>query len=256
MSPTSLLGRRIPFAILLAAATVAGTVIGGMAQKAGTPGFNRIVWYESVPGEAGTGTAVRRALFSDGRFVALTSQGYRAGVVAPELAREIFATAQAGAGTWADAYEAKGSTVEEVEIELDGTTAAVVRVANPTMNFGLPSDLSRVLRLLSSADKLVATVPFVSSSFVFNATAVPSAADGPVGPLPAAFPFDTAKQASGVVIAGNELATLRSTWTDIDARLDPSTASRLVDVGGSIWRISWRLDLDAMGALASSVVAP
>ena len=256
MSPVALLMRRVPFALLLSVVIVVGTVVGGMAQKAMSPEFERIVWYEhdaAVPGGSGI---IRRALFSDGRFVALSPDGYLAGIVPADITGEIFATARAEASSWADAYAAKGPTVELVDIELDGQSTTRITIVNPAMNFGLPSELGRILRLLSAADKAVASLPFAPSSFDFIAAPATAASDDLVGSLPADFPLDQASGPGGVAIAGDALQELRSTWTDLDARLDPSTAYRLVDVQGTVWRIDWRLDLDAMGPLSASSVAP
>ena len=256
MTLQGLITRRVTYAALLAVALVLGTLVGGAAYETTNPPFDRIVWNDYEAADAAGDLAVRRALFADGRFLALTSDGYRAGVVEQTLADAIFATVRAGSPSWAPAYEAAGVAGERIELALGGRSTRSVVVANPMMNFALPADLGRVMRLLSAADRSVAAVAFVPSSLLFTAEPVTADANELLEALPVGFPIEAASRPGGVVVGGSELAILKSIWTDLDQRLEPGTAHRLVDVDGQGWRISWRLDLEALGPLTALGAAP
>jgi hypothetical protein len=251
-----LLVRRIPYAILLAATLVVGTLIGGAAYEAANPAFERITWVEHAGADAAGGSSIRRSLFADGRFLALTPDGYQAGILASAATNEIFDTVRVGAKSWRSSYEANGVTGERIELALEGPAAGRVAIANPMMNFELPSDLGRVLRLLSAADASVARVAFTPSSLRFSAVVLPNAPDGPLEAVPLGFPIAAATRPGGVPISGGELAILKSFWTDLDTRLDPGHAHRFVEHDGQRWQISWALDLDAIGPLSPSSVVP
>jgi len=57
-------------------------------------------------------------------------------------------------------------------------------------------------------------------------------------------------------VAGSDLAILRSSWTDLDERLEPGLAHRFVEADGRLWRISWQLDITSVGGLAPSGTKP
>jgi hypothetical protein len=248
--------RRIPYAILLAIALVAGALIGGAVHEAANPAFERIDWVEHAGADPAAGSALRRALFADGRFLALTSDGYQAGILPPALTDEIFATVRAGARAWRSSYEVNGVVGERIELAFVGPAGARIGIANPALNLELPLTLARVVRLLSAADAAVARLPFAPSSLRFSAEALSAPPDGPVEALPLGFPIADALRPGGVAVSGGDLAILQSIWTDLDSRLDPGHARRFVEVDGQRWRISWTLDLDAIGPLPASADAP
>jgi hypothetical protein len=248
----ALIRRPVVYAALVGVLLVAGTLIGGALYESVNPGYSRIVWLERDGASTAGATAVRRALFADGRFFALTDDGYRAGVLDHVTTDAIFTALRAGVPGWRDSYDAAGVTGERIELLLDGTIPKRVEIANPGMNFGLPADLERVLRSLASADRTVATTSFTASSLVFSATA----ADGSgaaIDSMPVGFPLAEAGAPSGVKIGGADLAIVRSMWTDLDSRMDPALAHRLVSVDGKTWQIAWRLDVDAIGPLQLAV---
>jgi len=250
VSATRILTNRISYAALLALALVVGTLLGGAGHQAANPQFDRIVWLEQDAAAETGDAAVRRVLFADGRFLALTSDGYRAGVVDAAQTTEIFATVRAAAGGWASSYDTQGPIGERMDLLLEGPGQVKVTIDNPSMNFGLPSELGRVLRLLSAADTSIARVAFVPTSLRFNAVPLTSGSSQPMDPLPFGFPLSDASSVSGVIVGGDELARLRTSWTDLDALLDPTNAHRVVEVDGQAWRISWKLDVDAIGQLS------
>lgn len=256
MSVRRLLLHRIPYALLLALALVLGTLIGGAAHEAANPAFSRMTWLEYAGADVSGDSAIRRTLFADGRFLALTSDDYQAGILAPALTNEIFATVRAGARSWRASYETNGLIGERIELALDGPAAARVAIVNPAMNFALPTELGRVVRLLSMADASVARVAFVPSSLRFSAVSALGAADGPIEALPVGFPIAEALHPEGVAISGGELSILKSIWIDLDTRLEPGNAHRFVAVDGQTWRVSWALDLDAIGPLPVPAVVP
>ena len=193
-------------------------------------------------------------LFADGRFLALTSAGYRAGIVDATTTAAIFDTARSGVHVWAPAYATRAVVGEQVELEFDGPHRAAISIANPAMNFSLPADLLRVMRLLTAADRSVASVPFSASGLHF--WAVPVDVADTRDPFPIGFPLAAASKPEGVVVAGSDLAILRSSWTDLDERLEPGLAHRFVEADGRLWRISWQLDITSVGGLAPSGTKP
>jgi hypothetical protein len=251
----TVLARRLPFAVLLALALIVGTLLGGAIYESVNPGFDRIVWLERNGAAVNGDVAVRRALFSDGRFLALSADGYQAGVLSPEMTGEIFTALRNGAHAWSSSYETKGLVGERVDLELDGKAGARISIANPDMNLALPADLARVLRLLESADRSAARVPFAPSSLRF--VAVPTdAATGPIEAVPVGFPLAAAREPNGVVIGGADLALVGSIWRDLDTRLEPALAHRFIEVDGQRLRVSWSLDLDGIGQLTASSTTP
>jgi len=250
-----LLRRPAVFAVVLGVLLVIGTVAGGALYESINPSYDRVVWLEHDAADAAAPVAVRRALFGDGRFLALSDDGYRAGVLDQRTTDEIFAAIRAGASDWNVGYDAAGVTGERIELVLGGPTTKQVAVANPEMNLRVPADLERVLRLLSSADRVVASVPFIAGSLVFSATPLQGGSDSADG-LPMGFPLDAAKAPQGVAIGGADLAVVKAMWTDLDSRLEPSLAHRVVIADGRAWQISWRLDLDDVGRLPASAVGP
>jgi hypothetical protein len=252
----SVLVRRIPYAILLAILLVTGTLVGGALYEAANPGFQRIVWLDRDPTDQASAVAVRRALFADGRFLALTSDGYRAGLLDAATTGEIFAAVREASKSWKASYDVAGVVGARMEIELDGRATTRIEIANPDSNLAVPAELARVLRLLAAADRPIATVAFSPSSLRFTATQVQVGSDERVDVLPPGFPLTAAAQAGGVVITGTDLSIVGSVWTDINARLDPSQAHRVVEVDGQRWRIAWQLDVDAVGPRPSAAAAP
>jgi hypothetical protein len=245
----TILTRRLPFAALLAVVLVLGALGGSLAYETTNPEFTRIVWLEHDGARPDGDTAVRRALFSDGRFLVLAGDGtYRAGILDPGTTAEVFATVRGAARGWRTDYHAKGVVGEMIELQLLGAAPRQIQIANPDMNLALPPGLARVLRTLEATDRGVATVVFRAGAVRFQARAV-DAADGPVEPMPVGLTFEDIRQEDGLVLQGSDLALVESTWTDVDERFDPSLAHRFVSVDGHLWRISWSLDLESVGGL-------
>lgn len=253
MSARALLLRRLPYAILLAVALVGGTLAGGAIYESLNPPFERIVWLERASADDAGDVAIRRALFEDGRFLALYDDGYRAGVLDAGLTAEIFTTARSA--DWQATYPVDGIVGELVEIAFDGPTDTSVVIANPDMNVGLPDDLGRLLRLIESADRAISTLPFVPSSVRFIAAPMTGDTGEPIDPIPVGFPLESAARPDGVVVSGADLAVVGSIWTDLATRFEPGLAHRIVEAGGQHWRVSWRLDLDAFEPLAATGAA-
>lgn len=244
--------RRGSFALLLASVILLGTVVGGAIFETTNPSLDRIVWLEhDVADESGQAT-VRRALFADGRFLALSPNGYRAGILDPTVAFEIFAAARAGAKSWQPAYRTPALLGEQIDLLLEGRTTTRVAISNPGMNFNLPPDLARVLRLLSTADLTVARTGFAPSSLRFIAEPVAGGQATFIEAVPFEFPMEAAARPGGIAIGGAELSVLRTQWQDLDMRLDPSLNHRFVEAAGRTWRVSWQLDLDSIGPISAA----
>lgn len=250
-----LLAARIPYAFALALLLVSGTLLGGALYEAANPAFERIVWLEHDGAAADGNLAIRRALFADGRFLALTSDGYRAGLMSHAETDEIFAAVRQSADSWLTSYDTPGVVGERIELKLEGPRGSSVDIANPATNLALPATLDRVLNLLASGDRALARVAFSPSALRFFARPVEGASDKLDGALPLGFPLNAAATPTGTVVSGTDLSILESLWTDLGARFAPSLAQRYVDVGGRTWRISWRLDLDALGQLRPAAAA-
>jgi hypothetical protein len=248
----TILTRRLPFAALVAIVLVLGALGGSLAYETTNPEFTRIVWLEHDGARADGDTAVRRALFSDGRFLVLAGDGtYRAGILDSGLTAEVFATVRSAAHDWRNDYGSKGVVGKLMVLEFRGAAPRQIQIANPDMNLALPPGLARVMRTLEAADRGVTTVVFRPGAVRFQARAV-DAADGPVEPMPVGLTFEGMRQPDGIVLQGSDLALLESTWIDVEERFDPSLAHRFVSVDGHVWRISWSLDLESVGGLPAS----
>jgi hypothetical protein len=230
--------------------------VGGATFEAANPSFQRLVWLDRDPTDAASAVAVRRALFADGRFLALTSDGYRAGLLDTATTDEIFAAVREAVKTWRPSYDVAGVVGARMVLELDGQATTRIEIANPDSNLAVPPELARVLRLLAAADRPVAKVRFSPSSLRFTATAIQPSGGERIDALPPGFPLAAAALPGGVIVSGADLSIVGSVWTDIDARLDPSQAHRDVEVNGQRWRVSWQLDIDAIGSRPSAGATP
>jgi len=244
----------VAYALIVALVLVGGTLAGGALYESANPRFERIVWIEQDAASPSANGAVRRVLFADGRYLALSEDGYRAGILDRQTTDTIFATVRTGAQDWHGTYDAAGVTGERIELAFGGRAARRVAITNPGMNPAVPDDLERVLRSLSAADRGVATTPFAVSSFVFYAARAGQNA-GMAETFPVGFPLTDAERPDGVTISGSDLAIVKSMWTDIDRRLEPADAHRLASLDGQTWQISWRLDVDGIGPLRTSAGA-
>lgn len=245
----------VAYALIVAVVLVAGTLAGGALFESANPPFERIVWIEQDAANLTANGAVRRVLFADGRYLALSDDGYRAGILDRQTTDKIFATVRAGVRDWHGRYDAAGVTGARIELAFGGRAGRRVDITNPGMNPAVPDDLDRVLRSLSAADRGVATTRFEASSLVFYAARADQSSGTP-DTFPFGFPLTDAERPDGVTIAGSDLAIVKSMWTDIDRRLEPADAHRLVSVDGQTWQISWRLDVDGIGPLRTSAGVP
>jgi hypothetical protein len=242
---------RIALALFAAIGLIGGTLAGGAVYGTTHPAYARIAWLDRDPTSSLTSPIVRRALFADGRFLALAADGYRAGILEPALTSEIFATASNAAPDWRPEYRTAAPLGELIDLQFDGSNPRTVRIANPTTNLGIPPALARVLLLLAAADRQIATVSFSATALRFWATRANNTDGAPIDSLPAGFPLPAAASAAGVVIGGSDLALVTSVWRDVDQRLLPGLAHRFVQVDGVLWRVAWTLDLDGVGQLSA-----
>jgi hypothetical protein len=74
----------------------------------------------------------------------------------------------------------------------------------------------------------------------------------PVDVLPASFPLVDASSKDGATVGGSNLTLLHQVWPDLFLRLGPGLAHRFVEADGRLWRLSWQLDLDSIGALSAA----
>jgi hypothetical protein len=250
------LARPLPLALVTAVALVGGSLAGTAAYETSHPRPDRLVWIERDPIHPDADRVVRRALFADGRFLALTPNGYQAGILEPALTDEIFTTVSTGAGAWADEFDSPALLGELIDLELGGIGARRVRIENPATNYALPPTLARILLLFAAADRQIATVSFAPSALRFRAVAVADAGGSPVDELPTSFPLQAAASGFGTVIAGADLAVLMSVWNDLAQRLGPELSHRFVKSGDQLWRLAWTLDLDGVGSASSKVPGP
>ena len=241
---------------MTALALVAGSLAGTAAYETSHPRPDRLVWVELDPLHPDADRVVRRALFADGRFLALSPGGYQAGILDRPLTDEIFTTVSTAAGGWADEFDSPALLGELIDLELGGTGGRRVRIENPATNYALPPTLSRILLLFAAADRQIATVPFAPSALRFRAVAVADAGGAPVDDLPAAFPLETAAAASGAVVAGADLAVVIGVWSDLGQRLGPELSHRFVRSGDQLWRVAWTLDLDSVGTVPATGPGP
>jgi hypothetical protein len=248
--PRGLLGRLL-FASVIAVLMIGGTLAGGAAYGSVHPTYDRIAWLERDPAQPDLPPVVRRALFSDGRYLALSSSGYRAGVLDQSTTDLIFSTASVEGPSWHSTYSATAVTGEVVDLEFLGHTPRTIRVANPETNASIPDALARVVQLLAAAERPVASVPFAAAAIRFWSTPMGNPSGVPIDALPAGFPIEQAAGQNGLVIGGADLELLRAVWPDLDSRFVPGLAQRFVKVGNAVWRVAWTLDLDSVGALAS-----
>jgi hypothetical protein len=114
------------------AATVGGTLAGSATYEAAHPAFSQIVWVERSAAHPDEDQVLRRALFADGRYLALTDNGYDAGILEPTLTSEIFATARAEAGSWPESISTNGLVGELIDLELGGSEPRSIRIENPS----------------------------------------------------------------------------------------------------------------------------
>ena len=238
---------RVTFAVVAAVLLGVGVVAGGTAYQAIHPAYDRITWTELDPTDPGGDHVVRRALYADGRFLALTGSGYRAGIVPPALANEVFETAQSTGGNWDPEYRSPSRLGELIRVELHGRSSRSIAIQNPDTNVRVPPSLGRILLILAAADRQVALVPFRPAAMRFWASPMADAGGAAVGDLPAAFPFDQASSAEGEALGGSDLAVLEQVWPEVTAHLGVGVAHRVVRVGAQLWRVSWTLDLDSVG---------
>jgi hypothetical protein len=251
-----LTGRFLPrllFAVIGAVIALLGTLAGGAAYENTHPSYDRIVWVDRSGNDLNADRVIRRALFSDGRFISLTTKGYRAGVLDAAATTELFATASNATLDWHDDYPSAASLAELVDLEFQGSTSKTIRIANPTTNLTVPPALTRLLIVLGAADRRTPSIPFDVTSARVWAAPVQSTDGGPVDVLPGGLPLHEAASPDGVVIAGGELAVLKQLWTDLPSRFAPGLAHRFVEAEGSLWRLSWTIDLDAIGRLGAGV---
>ncbi len=246
---------RVLFAAAAAVIALIGTLAGGAAYETTHPRYDRIVWIDRSGANTGDDRVVRRALFADGRFVTLTSHGYRAAVLNPEATAELFATASNAALDWHANYGTTAALGELVDLELAGPQPRAIRIANPASNLAVPPSLNRLTLLLEAADRRLATVAFRAAGLRFWAAPVASPNGQPVEALPDGFALALAARDGGLAIGGGGLAVIRQFWTDLDQRLAPGLAHRYVGVDGALWRLSWTLDLDTVGP-ATVATAP
>lgn len=256
MKLRGLLARPIALALFTAVALVAGSLAGTAAYETSHPKPDRLVWIERDPIHPDADRVVRRALFADGRFLALAPSGYRAGILERTLTDEIFTTVSTAAGSWADEFKSPALLGELVDLELGGAGARRVRIENPATNYALPPTLSRILLLFAAADRQIATVPFAPAALRFWALPVADSGGAPIDDLPAGFPLQDAATGAGVVVGGADLAVLMGVWNDLGQRLGPELSHRFISSGDQLWRLSWTLDLDSVGALATATQAP
>jgi len=243
---------RVAFAAVAAITAVLGTLGGGAAYETAHPAYQRIVWVDRSGGNVAADRVIRRALFSDGRFVSLSAAGYRAGTLAPEATAELFATASGAAPEWKAEYPATTTLGELIDLEFEGTVSRTIRIANPGTNLSLPPALTRILLILGAADRRTQSVPFKATSLHFWAVPAQGSGGEPLDTVPDGFPIEAAASADGVRIGGGELAVLNQFWTDLPTRFAPGLAHRFVQVNGAIWRLSWTIDLDTIAGLAGT----
>lgn len=243
--------RSIGMAIAVAIALALGVTAGGLAYAVGHPAYARLVWIERSADASDSGV-VRRALFSDGRFLALSDHGYRAGLLDATLTAEVFSTVSASGSDWHATYTARAALGELVDLKFDGTGSRTIRIANPDTNLTVPPALTRIMLILAAADRQVATVPFRSAGLRFWATKATDTHGASVDALPIAFPLTAARLPAGVVVSGVDLATARQIWPDLDDRLLPGQNELYVRVDGQLWRLAWTLDIDSVGALGTA----
>jgi len=242
---------------IFAALAVAGGVLAGSATYGQLhPGFERIVWTEHTGAVASGDPVVRRALFSDGRFLALGGKGYVAGLVSTKATAEIFALAASASEAWKTEYPAAGPTGELIDLTLDGPAPRSLRIGNPETNLGLPATLGRLIVLLGVLDRQDASVSFRPAGLIFHAARVSDTGGLAADRLPPNFPLDAAATASGTRIDGRALSVLEQYWPDLERRLGPGQSHRFVQSGSTIWRISWTLDLMSIGSTVTPPGTP
>jgi hypothetical protein len=240
--------RSAGFAAVAAVVLGTGVLAGGTAYQTTHPSYDRIVWMERDPQDPAGDRVVQRALYSDGRFLALTATGYQAGIVPAATTDEIFATVETSGLDWHSTYRSAARLGELVDLQLDGQSSRSIEIANPQTNVGLPTALNRVLLLFTSADRQTSLLAFTPASVRFHAAKAADTGGSAVEDLPTGFPLDAAASSDGVAIGGANLALLEQVWPEVTQHLGVGIAHRVVSVGTSLWRISWTLDLDAVGS--------